>query len=176
MMDHRLWPARSSAARAPDSRHVSARRNGLGRVDEERYKALERWQIEIDDYRTRLMEIAQASPSYAGGEIRHETRELIIFGVGRPAKALAAIMEQAPSSVHVTWREAPYSLAELTAEMRRIMSGHRGQLHQGGARYDGTGIDFTTTARRLLEADDPQAALGTRYPVSIEYGEPATYG
>ncbi len=145
-------------------------------MGEEAYKEHERWQIEIDDYRNRLMEIAQASPRYAGGEIRHETRELIIFGVGEPTKALAAIMEQAPSNVHVTWTEAPYSLAELTADMRRIMSEHRGQLNRGGARHDGTGIDFTTTDRRLLETDDPQAVLGTRYPVSIEYGEPATYG
>lgn len=145
-------------------------------MDEEAYRAHERWQHEIDDYRNRLMEIAQASERYAGSEIRHQTRELIIFGVGRPTQALAAMMDEAPPNVHVMWKEAPYSLGELTAEMRRIMFGHRGQLNQGGARHDGAGIDFTTTDRRLLEAEDPQAALGTRYPLSIRYGEPATYG
>jgi hypothetical protein len=35
-------------------------------MDEEAYREQERWQIEIDDYRNRLMEIAQASPTYIG--------------------------------------------------------------------------------------------------------------
>jgi hypothetical protein len=145
-------------------------------MGEEAYWAHMRWQMEIEDYRHRLMEIAQASPRYAGSEIRHETRELIIFGVGEPTEALAAIMDLAPPTVDVRWQKAPYSLEELAADVRRIVSEHRGQLTSGGARHDGTGLDFTTTDRRLLEADDPQAALGTGYPVSIEYGEPATYG
>jgi hypothetical protein len=145
-------------------------------MGEEAHRAHMRWQAEIGDYATRLMEIAEASPRFAGSEIKHETREFIISGVGEPAKVLTAIMEQAPSNVHVAWQEAPYSLEELAAEMRRIMSEHRGQFNSGGARHGGTGIDFTTTDQTLLEAGNPQAALGTRYAISIKYGKRATYG
>ncbi|HEY3527653.1 MAG TPA: hypothetical protein VGK78_00765 [Nocardioides sp.] len=115
-------------------------------MHEQAYKAHERWQGQIEDYRNRLMEIARADAGFSGAEIRHETHELIIFGVGEPSKSLVAVMEEAPST------------------------------NSGGARHDGTSIDFTTTDRSLLEADDPQSALATRYPVSITYGEPATYG
>jgi len=144
-------------------------------MGEEAYREHKRWQIEIDDYRNRLMEIAQASPSYAGSEIRHETRELLVFGVGEPTAALVALMDEAPANIRVSWHAAPFSLAELTAEVQRIMTSTalRGRLYSGGARHDGTGMTFTTDDRSLLDADDPQAAVGTHYPVTIEYGEPA---
>jgi hypothetical protein len=133
----------------------------------------ERWQSDIDDYCNRLMEVAQASPSYAGSEIRHETRELLVFGVGEPTPALVALMDEAPAYVRVSWHAAPYSRAELTAELQRIMTTTtlRGRLYTGSARH-GTGMTFTTDDRSLLDADDPQVALGTPYPVTIEYGEP----
>ncbi len=82
-------------------------------------------------------------------------------------------MEEAPSDLVVAWKEAPYSLEKLSAEMRRLWVKVRGQFNQGGARHDGTGIDFTTTDRKVLDADDPQAVLGTQYPVSVQHGEPA---
>jgi hypothetical protein len=89
---------------------------------------------------------------------------------------LVAIMEEAPSDLVVAWKEAPYSLEELSAELLRLWVKHRGQFNQGGARHDGTGIDFTTTDRKVLDADDPQAVLGTQYPISVQCGEPATHG
>lgn len=74
----------------------------------------------------------------------------------------------------MSWHTAPYSLSELTAEVQRIMTATalRGRLYTGGARRDGTGMTFTTDDRSLLDAEDPQAGLGTPYPVTIEYGEP----
>ncbi|HET6865780.1 MAG TPA: hypothetical protein VFH80_07645 [Solirubrobacteraceae bacterium] len=85
---------------------------------------------------------------------------------------MAAVLQQAPGIVRVTWRQAPYTQVELASEMRRIMGRFRGRLTSGVARHDGTGIEFTTTDAQLLEATDPQAILQCRYPVSIEYGEP----
>jgi hypothetical protein len=145
-------------------------------VSEETYREHVRWQTETDDYRNRLVEIAEASPSYAGSEIRHETREFLVFGVGEPTAALVALIDEAPSSIRVSWHTAPYSLAELTAEVKRIMTATalRARLYTGGARHDGTGMTFTTDDRSLLDADDPQVALGTVYPVNIEYGKPVT--
>ncbi|HET7356884.1 MAG TPA: hypothetical protein VFJ09_09435 [Nocardioidaceae bacterium] len=51
------------------------------------------------------------------------------------------------------------------------MSRFAGRLTSGGARHDGTGIEFTTTDAQLLGAADPQAVLESRYPVTIEYVE-----
>jgi hypothetical protein len=130
------------------------------------------WQIETDAYRERVLEMARSFSSYAGAELRYETRELLVFGVGEPTAAMVALMSEAPPNIRVSWHAAPYSLAELTSEVKRLMTALRGRLYTGGARHDGTGLTFTTDDRSLLEADDPQAALDTLYPVNIEYGEP----
>ncbi|MFN8136176.1 MAG: hypothetical protein U0R79_01170 [Propionicimonas sp.] len=92
--------------------------------------------------------------------------------MGEPPAELVAAIEQAPAAIRVSWRESPYSQAELTLEVRRIMDAQRGRLTSGAARGDGTCLHFTTTDRSLLDARDPQSALGARYPVTIEYGEP----
>jgi hypothetical protein len=144
--------------------------------DDEARWAYMRWQSETSEYVERLMAIAQESPSFAGSESRAEVQELVIFGVGRPTQAMVAIMSEAPSNIHVTWQEAPYSLEELAPEARRLMTAHRGRLNMGSARHDGTGITLTTTDTELLAADEPGEILGARYPVSVELGGPATYG
>ena len=46
----------------------------------------------------------------------------------------------------------------------------------GSACHDGTGIKLTTTDAELLAASKPGEILGARYPVSVEFGGPATYG
>jgi hypothetical protein len=79
-------------------------------------------------------------------------------------------------SVSGLWQEAPQSLEELASEARRLMTAHRGRLNMGSARHDGTGIKLTTTDAELLAADEPGEILGARYPVSVEFGGPATYG
>jgi hypothetical protein len=144
--------------------------------DDEAHWVYMRWQSETSEYRERLMAIAQDSPSYAGSESRPEVRELVVFGVGRPTDAMVAIIREAPSNIRVTWQEAPYSLEELASEARRLMTAHRGRLNMGSARHDGTGIELTTTDKELLAADEPGEILGARYPVSVEFGGPATYG
>lgn len=132
----------------------------------------ERWQADLGAYTDRLVGAVVASGQYAGAEIRHATREFIIFAVGEPSPPVVAVLQQAPDIVRVTWRQAPYTQAELTSDMRRIMSRFRGRLTSGVPRHDGTGIKFTTTDAELLEASEPQAVLECRYPVTIEYGEP----
>jgi hypothetical protein len=62
--------------------------------------------------------------------------------------------------------------AQAAREPPGLESAHRSRQHTD--RHDGTGIAFTTSGRSLLEAHDPRAALGTGYPVTIEYGEPIT--
>jgi hypothetical protein len=103
----------------------------------------------------------------------NETRELIVYGVDEPSEALAALMQRSPSDLRVSWRSAPYTLEELTTEIRRLMSARAGRLSTAGPRHDGTGLVATTTDPDLLEAIDPRAALGSRYPVTLTYGQPA---
>lgn len=143
----------------------------LAVVDEDQLAEYERWQNDIEAYTDRLVDAVVASGQYAGSEIRHATREFIIFAVGEPSPQVAAIRDQAPDNVRIIWRGAPYTRAELTSEMQRIMSRFRGRLTSGGAANDGTGIQFTTTDTQLLEAPDPQAVLGSRYPVTIGFME-----
>ncbi len=50
---------------------------------------------------------------------------------------------------------------------------HPNRLNSAGPRHDGTGISITTTDTELLGADDAQGLLDARYPISVEYGEPA---
>jgi hypothetical protein len=150
----------------------SAPRSTIERVDGDREDS-NGWQIATSDYRDRAMEIAQSCPGYAGTQLRHETRELLVFGRGEPTPAMRALIDQTSDDLRVSWHPSPYSLAELTDEVKRIMYAQQSRIHSGGARHDGTGMTFTTTDRSLMEAHDPQAALGSRYPVTIEYGEPA---
>lgn len=141
-------------------------------MDDEQYEAQERWQGEMSAYLDRVMKTARSSPHHAGAELKYETRELVVFGVGEPPEELVAVIEQAPAAIRVSWREAPHSGTELTLEVQRIMDAHPGRLTSGASSHEGTGLLFTTTDRLLLEARDPQSALGARYPVTIEYGEP----
>jgi hypothetical protein len=136
----------------------------------------ERWQSDTADYRDRLMQCAEAAPGYAGAELRHESRELLLFGVGEPSASVIELMDEAPDDVRVSWHPAPYSHAELMAEVQRITATAtwRSRLHSGWARHDGTGVVFTTEDRSLLDADDARLALGATCPVTIEHGGPAT--
>jgi hypothetical protein len=138
--------------------------------DDGAHWAYMRWQAETSEYRERLMALAQDSPQYAGSEQHPEVRELVVFGVGRPSEAMVAMIREAPWNIRVVWHEAPYSLEELGPEARRLMTEHPARLNSGGARYDGTCIEFTTTDAELLGADDPGRILGARYPVRVEFG------
>ncbi len=123
----------------------------------------------------RLLEAFEESGAYSGVKIDHERRELILYGVGKPPPALVAVMAEAPPGLEVRWRSAPYTRDELMAESQRIMSASD-RLNTGGPRTDGTALEFTTTDAQLLAADDPQAVLGSRYPVMIRRGErPSLY-
>jgi hypothetical protein len=133
--------------------------------------ASERWHNETREYTDRLLASAQSSPRFAGAEFKFENRELIVFAVGIPSEAVAALIREAPANIRVTWQESPYSHAELNAEVRRLMDQEPAlRLTTGGAPHDGTCIDFTTTDVELLSADDPQTMLGARYPVAVAYG------
>ena len=133
-----------------------------------------RWQIATSDYVNEVMEIAEASPMHTSSMIDHARQELVIVGVGEPPEALANVMKRAPENIRVTWQKAPYTLAELTAELLRILNEQPKRFHGGGLRHDGTGIRLSSTDAGLLAEPDPQAILGARYPVTIEYGGPAT--
>jgi hypothetical protein len=62
---------------------------------------------------------------------RHIAQRLLAVGeeivdvppeAGEPTAALAALMGKAPANIRASWHAAPYSLAELTAEVQRIMT------------------------------------------------------
>ncbi len=135
----------------------------------------ERFQQRIRPYVDRLLEAFEESGAQAGAELDHDRRELTLYGVGEPSADLAAIMAEAPHGLAVQWRSAPYTRDELVAESQRIMAGSD-KLHTGGPRTDGTALEFTTTDPELLAADDPQLALGSRYPVRVRRGaQPRLY-
>jgi hypothetical protein len=135
----------------------------------------ERFQQRIAPYLDRLLNAFEASGAHAGAEIDHDRRELFLYGVGEPPATLEAMLAEAPAGLGVHWRSAPYTRDELVAESQRIMTAVD-ELDTGGPRTDGTGLEFTTTDVELLAADDPQGALGSRYPVTIRHGErPSLY-
>jgi len=144
----------------------------LDRMARDTHAVDEGWQSETAEWRDRLVTAAQASAGYAGAELRPKTRELVIYSVGGPTDSMAALIRDAPSSIRVTWREAPYTLVELTAEVRRLMAEQRARLSSAGPRHDGTGIQVTTTDTELLRAHDPQGLLSSHYPISVHSGEP----
>ena len=141
-------------------------------VSRETRREEERWQIATSSYVREVLEVARASPKHTSARFDHANRELVIVGVGEPAEELAKVMRRSPENIRVIWQEAPYTLDELSAEARRILAAHPGRLHGAGPTHDGTGIRLRTNDAELLSADDPQAALGARYPVTIEYGGP----
>ena len=135
----------------------------------------ERFQQRIGPYVDRLLATFEESGAQAGAAIDHERRELVLYGVGRPPAPLEAMMAGAPAELEVRWRSAPYTRDELVAESERIMAAFT-ELSTGGPRTDGTALEFTTTDADLLAADDPQAALGSRYPVTVRHGgRPSLY-
>ena len=147
----------------------------MGSMTRNRLSEDERFQERIDSYLTGMLVAFDASATRTGAEFDRDRRELILYGVGDPPTALVGIMAEAPAGLEVHWRSAPYTRDELVAESKRIM-GAFSKLHTGGPRTDGTAVEFTTTDAELLAADDPQRALGSRYPVTIIHGErPSLY-
>jgi hypothetical protein len=129
-----------------------------------------RWGDETGDFRDRLYAVAAASTNYSGSVVDHDKRQVVVHGVGAPTEELAAVMDEAPPTINVTWRQCAHTLVELTDEVLRVMAEHPNQLNSGGARSEGTGIQFTTTDRVSLGSADPTRALGARYPVTLQYG------
>lgn len=154
------------------SRQMSALKGTLDDMGDGAHEGYDRWQSETATWRDRLLLVAQASTDYAGAELKNETQELVIYSVADPTDAMAALIRAASPTIRVTWRNAPHTLAELLAEVRRLMAEQPGRLVSASPRIDGTGIWSTTTDAELLATDDPQASLGARYPISVEYGEP----
>ncbi|GAA0974360.1 hypothetical protein ENKNEFLB_02311 [Nocardioides aquaticus] len=136
---------------------------------------LEPWTTETGDYYDRLVSLVQDSPAYAGAELVDGEQELVIFTVGTPSNRIAALIRAAPSSLRVTWRDAPYTSAELTDEVLRLMRERPARVSGGHALHDGTGIRLMGTDAELLAAEDPRELLGAMYPVTIERGGPAAF-
>jgi hypothetical protein len=136
---------------------------------------VERFQQRIEPYVNRLLQAFERSGTQAGARLDHDRRELTLYGVGEPSAALASLMAEAPHGLAVRWEPAPYTREELVAESQRLMAAFD-KLDTGAPRTDGTALEFTTTDAELLAADDPQGALGSRYPVRVRRGEqPSLY-
>jgi hypothetical protein len=140
-------------------------------MGEDADKVYERWQVDTAEYRNRLLTAAEASPGYAGAELRPDENELVIFATEGPTEAMADLLRESPTNLRVTLLESPHTRAGLTAEVRRLMTAQRSRLHSASPRHDGTGIQVTTTDTELLRTQDPQRALSARYPIFVEYEE-----
>jgi hypothetical protein len=128
---------------------------------------------EIDDYFAMLATALEDSGVYAGAAVEWhpDARRFILYGVGEvPPASVTAVIDAAPVVVEVVWRPAPYTSAELVEECHRIMDLFP-QLTSGGP-IRGDRLEFATEDLALVNAEDAQAVLGTRYAVTIEYGPP----
>jgi hypothetical protein len=133
---------------------------------------------EIDDYSARLMTAHEDSGVSAGSAVEWHphARRFILYGVGEvPPASVAAMIDAAPEVVEVAWRPSRYTSAELVEECGRIMERFP-QISMGGPSNHGSGLKFTTEDSALVNAEDVQAVLGTRYAVTIEYGPPPEPG
>jgi hypothetical protein len=128
---------------------------------------------EIAEYHARLLMVLEASGTYAGSTTEHQRdlRKIILYGVGaNPPSSVTTVIAAAPDTVEVVWRPSPYSRAELIEERDRIMDRFP-QLNGGRPAKQGTHIRFMTTDETLVDTPNQRAALGSRYPVTIELGE-----
>ena len=133
---------------------------------------------EIRDCSARLVTALEDSGVSAGTAVEWHphARRFILYGVGvAPPASVAAIIDAAPDVVEVVWRPSRYTCAELVEECGRIMDRFP-QISMGGPSNDGSGLEFTTEDTALVNAEDVQAVLGTRYAVTIEYGPPPEPG
>jgi len=131
---------------------------------------------QLRDYRDRLVAAVEASGTYAGltTEPHRGGRRVHVYGVGdAPPASVAEVIDEAPDILEVVWHPAPYTHAELVAERDRVMDRFP-QLYRGRPTIEGTRLEFGTTDPELLAAPDGQAALGSRYPAVIVYGEPVS--
>ena len=135
----------------------------------------ERYLMSTSAYRERLLDVCRESGNLAGAEVKPESRQLILFGVGKPSPAVAAAMQEAPADVSVTWQECPYTLDELGRETTRLMRLHPDRLNTGGPNNTYTGLEFTTLDESLLASSDATAALGAAYPVTVRPGGPVAF-
>lgn len=84
---------------------------------------LEVWQAGIDDYKDRLMLLADDYDNYSGAALDPESQTLVIMGTGQPDEAVAAVIAEAPPEVKVSWETVAYSKAELERAGDEIASG-----------------------------------------------------
>jgi hypothetical protein len=133
---------------------------------------------EINNCSARLVTALEDSGAYAGSAVEWHphARRFILYGVGEvPPAPVAAVIDAAPEVVEVVWRPSRYTSAELVEECGRIMERFP-QISIGGPSHDGSGLEFTTEDSALVNAEDVQAVLGTRYAVTVEYGPPIEPG
>jgi hypothetical protein len=120
------------------------------------------------------MAVFGASDNYADGELQPRRGRLVLYGVGEPTPEVAAVIAEAPEMLEVVWRRAPYTCAELSAEIEHIMEQFP-QILMGDVQDGGAGLEFGTLDWTLVDAEDPQAMLGTRYPVKVTYDQPVPF-
>ena len=134
---------------------------------------IERYLQRTGRYRERLQLAVARAGQFASAEVQPARKRFIVWGVGHPATEVAAIIDDAPRDLEVVWQRAPYTARELGQEVERVM-GRFPQIHSGSLRSDATGIVLTTSDRDLVKAGNPKKRLGSRFPVTLQYGPPPT--
>jgi hypothetical protein len=93
----------------------------MERVSEMELSEAQRFQQRIEPYRTRLYQAVMDSGALTGARIDHDHHAVILFGVGEPSPGVAAVIADAADFLQVLWPSAPYTRAELLAEIGRLM-------------------------------------------------------
>jgi hypothetical protein len=102
--------------------------------------------------------------TFAGLELRHDVPMMVVYR--KPDPRLDQEITKAASGVRVEFRDAKYTLAEMTAAGSRVMDDRdywkgRGTTISGaGPAVDGSGVQVIT----VNEAPDLAGALHERYP------------
>lgn len=113
---------------------------------------------------------ARFAESYAGLEVMPDQLSAVVYRV--PSAQFDAFLREVAGEAAVVIRDAPYSVAELTALMERITADldywrERGiRINAFGARHDGSGVQVGTQEVARAEVELPKR-YGARPPVLI---------
>lgn len=122
--------------------------------------------VEVRRYRNDILAMVQRLPYYTGAQWRRSASTLTVWAKGEPTPALTRLFRSAPVGITVRWGQAPYTASQLDRESLRIMRNHRAVMSTDRPE-NGRLIRVYTDAKRLLNADNPEALLGTVFPVRI---------
>lgn len=81
------------------------------------------WQEEIRAYKRAIIAQARSHDVFLGGSLKFEDRSLVLYGETAAAPTdVAAMIDEAPDAVTVTWVKASYTMEQLNDAQRVLMA------------------------------------------------------